>query len=104
MSLSNEAKKSWWSPMVEGIKADFHLRRMLMPLRKADLSTRIKSEDKLGIKSKIFVSTFLIFNASLATLYVSFRSKQAMRSLAIPTAFSCFALLAYKLELEWVSR
>jgi hypothetical protein len=75
-----------------------------MPIRKAEMNSKIKGEDKLRIKSNIFISTFVLFNASIATLYASLRSKQAMRSIKIPVALACFALLAYKLEVEWISR
>lgn len=90
MDFSNDFKKGWWSSFVASIKEDFKLRKVLMPIRKGDMSGKIKKEDKLQIKSNIFISTFLLFNASLVTLYVSFKSKQAMRSVTIPLAFGFF--------------
>lgn len=97
MDFSNEFKKGWWSSFVAGIKEDFKLRKVLMPIRKGDMSSKIKKEDRLQIKSNIFISNFLLFNASLVTLYVSSKSKQAMRSVTIPLAFVLFTVFAYKL-------
>ena len=97
MDFPNEFKKGWWRSFVAGVKEDFKLRKVLMTIRKGDMSSKIKKEDKLQIKSNIFISTFLLFNASLATLYVSLKSKQAMRSVKIPLALGFFTIFAYKL-------
>jgi hypothetical protein len=63
------------------------------------MSSKIKDEDKLGVSSRIFISTFLLFNASLIALYLSVKDRQSMRSLKIPAILGCFTFLAYKLEL-----
>jgi hypothetical protein len=75
-----------------------------MPMRKADMNSTVKKEDKIHIKTNIFISAFILFNASLATLYLSLKGKEVMKSIAVPAAFGLFGLLAYKLELEWFSR
>lgn len=75
MSKLGGREMSWWGSVTQGIKDDFKLRRLLMPIRNADLSTKVKVEDKLRIKSRIFISSFILFNASLITLYVSLKSK-----------------------------
>jgi hypothetical protein len=97
MHDSNQKEKPWWFNFTQGIKDDFKLRRILMPVRKADLNSITNSEDKLKVSSRIFISTFLLFNSSLLALYLSFKDKHSMRSIKVPIIFGCFALLAYKL-------
>lgn len=75
-----------------------------MPMRKADMSSAIRKEDKIQIKSHIFLSSFILCNASLATLYFALRGKEGLRSIGVPLGLGVFGLLAYKLELEWFSR
>lgn len=58
----------------------------------------------MQIKSHIFLSTFILFNASLATLYLGLKGKEGMRSIGAALGLGVFGLLAYKLELEWFSR
>lgn len=70
---------------------------MLMPIRKLDLSSKVKKEDRVGIKPPVFFSSFLLFNASLGTLYFSFQAIKAQKYSQIPLVFCCFVVLAYKL-------
>jgi hypothetical protein len=75
-----------------------------MPMRRADMSSAIGKQDKIQIKPHIFLSTFILFNASIATLYLALRGKEGMRSIGVPVGLGVFGLLAYKIELEWFSR
>ncbi len=50
------------------------------------------------MKPIVFTSMFILFNASLLSLYVTFKGKdKVMRVVKAPLVLACFATLAYKL-------
>lgn len=65
--------------------------------RKGEMNSQIKDEDKLSVAYKIYFSTFILFNASLLSVYALFKDHSIRKTVKMPIIFGCFGLLAYKL-------
>jgi hypothetical protein len=95
--------EGWWEAVSGSVRRQLGLREVLLPARKAELNEKLRAEDKLQMKWTLFLSTFVLFNFSLGSVYWLWRGSVGSRVLRGSVLGLGFCVCAYKLGVEWLN-